>query len=277
MEDGHDDHAARALVNLATAMVTRRRERPARSRSTSSARCGSCASASSTATSSTCSACARTCGCSAAPGRRRRPTRGASLALGEDTGVSLCPALIVLGRLQARRGDGEAGDDARGRLAARGGDGRAAAARPGRGGAGRARVARGRPRRGRRGRAAGLRAGGGARRRLGARRAGALAVAGGRAGAAASPTTPSPTRCADGGRLGGAPRTPGSGWASPTTRPRRSATPADDDARLDALAPLRGARRAALGRPPAAAPARRRASSGSRAARAPRRASAPRG
>src|SRR6185436_8524546 len=28
MEDGHDDHAARALVNLATAMVTRRRSDP---------------------------------------------------------------------------------------------------------------------------------------------------------------------------------------------------------------------------------------------------------
>ena len=33
----------------------------------------------------------------------------ASLALGEHRGVSLCPALIALGRLQARRGDLEAG------------------------------------------------------------------------------------------------------------------------------------------------------------------------
>ena len=33
----------------------------------------------------------------------------ASLALGEQLGVSLCPALIVLGRLQARRGEPEAG------------------------------------------------------------------------------------------------------------------------------------------------------------------------
>ena len=33
----------------------------------------------------------------------------ASLALGEHIGVSLCPALIALGRLQARRGDPEAG------------------------------------------------------------------------------------------------------------------------------------------------------------------------
>jgi DNA-binding CsgD family transcriptional regulator/tetratricopeptide (TPR) repeat protein len=32
-----------------------------------------------------------------------------SLGLGEHRGVSLCPALIALGRMQARRGDGEAG------------------------------------------------------------------------------------------------------------------------------------------------------------------------
>ena len=98
-------------------------------RSTSSARCASCASASSTATSSTCSACAPPCACCAAPGRRRRPTRTRRWPTGEDTGVSLCPALIVLGRLRARRGDGGRRRDARRRLAARGRHGRAAAAR----------------------------------------------------------------------------------------------------------------------------------------------------
>ena len=107
-EDGHDDHAARALVNLATATITRRRadER--------------------------------------IPGYveralqfvRERELEGyvqyllgvranllllrgawreaeadarASIALGEQKGVSLCPALMVIGRLHARRGEPEAG------------------------------------------------------------------------------------------------------------------------------------------------------------------------
>ncbi len=109
MEDGHDDHAARALVNLATGWVTRRR------------------------------------GDARIPEHVERALRfvrereldgyvqyllgvramlrlyrgawdeaeadaGASLAFGEDTGVSQCPGLIVLGRLQARRGDPAAGD-----------------------------------------------------------------------------------------------------------------------------------------------------------------------
>ena len=34
----------------------------------------------------------------------------ASLALGEQPGVSLCPALLALGRLQARRGEAAAGE-----------------------------------------------------------------------------------------------------------------------------------------------------------------------
>ena len=109
LEDGHDDHAARALVNLATGSITRRRDDPQ------------------------------------APARieramrfaRERELEGymqylfgvrahmwlavgrweqaeadahASLAFGEDTGVSLCPALIVIGRLHARRGDARAAD-----------------------------------------------------------------------------------------------------------------------------------------------------------------------
>jgi DNA-binding CsgD family transcriptional regulator/tetratricopeptide (TPR) repeat protein len=104
LEDGHDDHAARALVNLATGTITRRRDDRA------------------------------------APGHveralgfaRERELEGyqqyllgvraylwllrgeweradadarASIAFGEENGVSLCPALIVIGRLQARRGD----------------------------------------------------------------------------------------------------------------------------------------------------------------------------
>ena len=41
--------------------------------------------------------------------RRRRPTRAPRWTLGEQPGVSLCPALVALGRLQSRRGDPEAG------------------------------------------------------------------------------------------------------------------------------------------------------------------------
>ena len=107
MEDGHDDHAARALVNLATAMVTRRRgderipeyvERALRFvrereldgyvqyllgvRATLRLYRGAWPEAETDA--------------------------HASMAYGEDTGVSLCPALIVIGRLRARRGEGDA-------------------------------------------------------------------------------------------------------------------------------------------------------------------------
>ena len=51
-----------------------------------------------------------TCGCCAANGREAEADARASLALGEQPGVSLCPALFALGRLQARRGDPEAGE-----------------------------------------------------------------------------------------------------------------------------------------------------------------------
>ena len=107
-EDGHDDHAARALVNFATAAVTRRRGDPRipeyveralalRPR----ARAGRLRPVP-----------ARGARHAAALSRRvaarPRRTRSASLAYGEDTGVSLCPALIVIGRLRARRGDRDA-------------------------------------------------------------------------------------------------------------------------------------------------------------------------
>ena len=113
-EDGHDDHAARALVNFATAAVTRRRSDPRIPeyveralayvreheldgyvqyllgvRATLRLYRGAWAEAEADAR--------------------------ASIAYGEDTGVSLCPALIVIGRLRARRGEAgadEALDDA---------------------------------------------------------------------------------------------------------------------------------------------------------------------
>ncbi len=106
---GAEDHAARALVNLATATLIRRREDPRGAGDVERA----------------------------LRFARERELDGyeqymlgvranlrlllgrwdaaeadarASLALGEHQGVSLCPALIVLGRLQARRGDPEAGE-----------------------------------------------------------------------------------------------------------------------------------------------------------------------
>ena len=98
-EDGHDDHAARALVNLATAMVTRRRGDPripeyveralrfVRERELDGY-------------------IQYLLGVRAnlrllrGAWRAAEADARASLALGEHTGVSLCPALIVLGRLQ---------------------------------------------------------------------------------------------------------------------------------------------------------------------------------
>ena len=119
---GYDDHAARALVNIATSVLTRRPDdagvaadieralRFARSRDLDGyvqyllgmranlLRLG---------------------------GRwdAAEADARASLALGEHIGVSLCPALIAIGRLQARRGDPEAGAtlaDARRRAVATG-------------------------------------------------------------------------------------------------------------------------------------------------------------
>jgi DNA-binding CsgD family transcriptional regulator len=108
VEAGHDDHAARALVNLAVSGLMRRREDPGIAADLDRALAfaverdldgyvqyllGGRANL--------------------------RLMRGdwtaaeqdarASLALGEHIGVSLCPALIALGRLQTRRGDPEAG------------------------------------------------------------------------------------------------------------------------------------------------------------------------
>ncbi len=105
---GHDDHAARALVNLATSTIVRRRddvriagdiERALRfardheldgyaqyllgTRAAMRLLHGDWAAAEADAR--------------------------ASIAFGDQLGVSLCPAMIVLGRLQARRGDPEAG------------------------------------------------------------------------------------------------------------------------------------------------------------------------
>jgi DNA-binding CsgD family transcriptional regulator/tetratricopeptide (TPR) repeat protein len=106
-ESGYDDHAARALVNIATAALTRRpfdggvaehierALRFARDRDLDGYvqyLLGMRANL------------LRLSGDWTAAEADAR----ASLALGENIGVSLCPALIALGRLQARRGDPEA-------------------------------------------------------------------------------------------------------------------------------------------------------------------------
>ena len=106
---GEDDHAARALVNLSTSTLMRRRDDPrvdadveralrfAQERELDGY-------------------VQYMLGIRANLRIRRGAWRGAeadaraSLGLGEQFGVSQCPALIVLGRLQARRGDDAAGD-----------------------------------------------------------------------------------------------------------------------------------------------------------------------
>jgi DNA-binding CsgD family transcriptional regulator/tetratricopeptide (TPR) repeat protein len=105
---GHDDHAARALVNLATSTLVRRRDDPrvaadvdralrfARERQLDGY-------------------VQYLLGARAALRLLRGEWRQAeadarsSLEFGRQLGVSLCPALVTLGRLQSRRGDAEAG------------------------------------------------------------------------------------------------------------------------------------------------------------------------
>ena len=107
---GDDDHAARALVNLATgdagAAVATTSVPP---RDLDRALAFATRDATWTATRSTCSACARTSvsssGAWPAAEADARRLAGASAS---SRGVSLCPALLALGRLQARRGEAAA-------------------------------------------------------------------------------------------------------------------------------------------------------------------------
>ena len=238
-----DSERGRALLEeafvLAAAIGARRSRRPrareprdgdarcaaattGASTTTSSARCASPASASWTATSSTCSACAPRCALLPRRlGRRRGRRARARSRWASSSGVSQCPALIVLGPAgrPARRAGG--GASARAGVGARGGDPGAAAARPGRVGAGGARLAGRRPRRRRGGRAAGVRARGGAGRRLGARGAGAAGCGAAGAPVPAREDDPAPyalqhrRRLAGGGGRLGRDRLP--------VRPRRGA------------------------------------------------------
>ncbi len=126
-----DDNRCRALINRATDHVLAPARGPARPPPTSTPRWRSRRPTSSTATRSTRSACAATSGsCTTATRPAPRPTRAPSLALGEQRGVSLCPALVTLGRIQARRGDPEAGRHARGGVACRHRDAASCSASP---------------------------------------------------------------------------------------------------------------------------------------------------
>ena len=158
----------------------------------------------------------------------------AALELGEQPGVSLCPALIVLGRLRARRGDPEALatiDEAlaaaRSRPASCSGSAPAAAARAEHAWLDGDLDAR------RRGRARDPRARRAPRRRVGARRARLVAVAGGRAGRRAR-RRPAPYARAIAGDWRGAAAV----WAAlgfPYERAEALADADDEDARLEAL------------------------------------------
>ena len=272
-EDGHDDHAARALVNLATGDADAPPRRRARSPATSSARCAS--------------------------PRERELDGYVQYLLGVRADLRLLRgdwargggrrARLAGARRAARRQPVPGADRARppagaprrrrapattldGRVAARGGDRRAAAARPGGGGARRARVARRRPRaRSPRSRGPAYELAADARRRLGARRARVLAVARRRAGRAARPTTRSRTPLAMAGDWRGA----AAAWERlgfPTSAPRRSRDADDEDgaaggARAASTRSARCARRVA---PAPAAARRRRAADPARAARRPR-------
>jgi len=106
---GEDDHAARALVNLATATLLRRRD--------DRRVVGDLDRALAFTTERDLDGYVQYLLGARANLRLRlgewpgaEADARASLAMGEQRGVSLCPALMALGRLQARRGDAEAGD-----------------------------------------------------------------------------------------------------------------------------------------------------------------------
>ena len=109
MADGHDDHAARALVNLATAMVTRRRSDP-RVHDHVERALGFVRERELDGYVQYLLGVRAHLRLFRGDWERAEDDANASMAFGEDRGVSLCPALIVLGRLRARRGDPSAGE-----------------------------------------------------------------------------------------------------------------------------------------------------------------------
>jgi DNA-binding CsgD family transcriptional regulator/tetratricopeptide (TPR) repeat protein len=104
VEAGHDDHAARALVNLATSSIVRRRDDPRAPADLERALAFASERELDGYVQYLLGARACVWVLRGEPAAAEADAR-ASLALGEQPGVSLCPALIALGRLQARRGD----------------------------------------------------------------------------------------------------------------------------------------------------------------------------
>ena len=262
---GHDEHAGRALVNLATRTFARRRDDPRIPDDIERALAfvrdheldgyhqymlGVRANLQ--------------------PVRRDWPAAEAdaraSLALGEQPGVSLCPALIALGRLQSRRGDPEAAAtlDEAWRVAVA--DRRAAAPRaasparapstPGSSGELDAEQLRERLRARRR-----------ARRDLVARRGRVLAAPRGRR--RARPPRRSRAARPRGRRATGAARRRRERAIGLRLRGRANALLGDEEATVEALAMLRRARRDPRRRAPAPRACAPTACAGSRAARAP--------
>src|SRR5262249_4571973 len=108
VEIGQEDHAARALVNLSTSIMVRRRDDPRGpvdvDRALAFAQEHELDGYVQYLTGLRAKLSLLMVDCAAAEADAR-----AALSLGEQPGVSLCPALIALGRLQARRGDPGAG------------------------------------------------------------------------------------------------------------------------------------------------------------------------
>ena len=105
---GHDDHAARALVNLATSQLVRLRDDPRGFADAERALEFAQAHELDGYIQYMLGVRANLQLLRGEWGEAEENAR-ASLALGEQPGVSVCPALIALGRLQTRRGDPEAG------------------------------------------------------------------------------------------------------------------------------------------------------------------------
>jgi hypothetical protein len=104
VEAGHDDHAARALVNLATTTMVRRRDDPRipadLERALAYARPRGLDGYVQYLLGGRANVRLRTGEWAGAEADARE-----ALAIGDVPGVSLCPTLLALGRLQARRGD----------------------------------------------------------------------------------------------------------------------------------------------------------------------------
>jgi len=108
IEAGYDEHAARALVNIASSVLTRRPDDPSVAEDIERALRFARERELDGYVQYLLGMRANLLRLSGRWDAAETDAR-ASLGLGEHIGVSLCPALVALGRLQARRGDPEAG------------------------------------------------------------------------------------------------------------------------------------------------------------------------